>query len=111
MYPQHSHFPIETPRDASTRVEKYLIEAVKVFQYQETNHPGRHTHALETLTKIFRDATEKFPEETPTQAQTSTNPMQTHALHATPRNHQRVTRSNTPGIIYSHLQNPTTKTY
>ena len=65
MYPQHICVPVEAPRDSETSVEKYLIEAVKTLQDQETNHPGRHTQSLETLTKIFSDITEKFPEETP----------------------------------------------
>ena len=93
---------------AAKRVAKDLIEAVEIFQDQETNHMGRHTQAIETLTKIFSNTTEKFPEETLPQAQTSTNPTQPNALRDAKRNHQQVKRSNNPGIISAPLQNPMT---
>ena len=57
LYPQHSRFPFEIPRGAYTRLAKDLIKSVKVLQDQETNHPGRHTHALKILTKIFSNTT------------------------------------------------------
>ena len=99
MYPQHSCVPIEAPRDTDTRVVKDPIEAVKKLQDQETNHPTRHTQSLKTLTKIFSGITEKLPEDTPPQAQISTNPTQPNAFRTATRNHQQFTRSNTPGII------------
>ena len=94
------------------RVKKYLINAVKKNQDQNTNHLGRHMQALKNLTKIFRDTTAKIPEETPPKSQTPTNPTQPNALRATTSNHHQVTRYNTPGIISSPVQNQnlTTKT-
>ena len=46
---KHSRFPIETPRDAATSLLKDLIKAVKIFQDEENNHPGRHTKSLVIL--------------------------------------------------------------
>ena len=54
LYPQYSRVPIETPRDEATSIARDLVKAVKGLQYQEKNHSGRHTQALETLTKIQR---------------------------------------------------------
>ena len=99
MYPQHIRVPIEAQRNAPTRVAKYLIKAVKILQDQETNHLGCHAQSLKTLTKIFSGITEKLPEDTPPQAQISTNPTQPNAFRTATRNHQQFTRSNTPGII------------
>ena len=111
MYPQHSRFHIETPRDESTRIDRDLIEAVKLLQDQDKNLPGRPTQAVETLTKQFKNIAETFPEGTLTQSQTSTNPAQLCALRATPSKHQQLIRSNTPGIIPAPLQNQIIKTY
>ena len=60
------------------------------------------------IEKYFNDTAETFPEGTPPQAQTSTNPTQPCALRATPLNHQRLTKSNTPVLIPVSLQNPIT---
>ena len=110
LYPQHSHVPIETPRDEATRIARQLIEAVKGLQDQEKNHQGRHTQALETLKMFFKDTVETFPERTPPQTQTSTNSTQLRALRTTPRNHQRLTQANTPGLIPAPVKNHITKT-
>ena len=99
LYPQHSCVPIETPKDAAKRLAKDLSDEVKGLKYQETNHQGRHTRTLKTLTKIFSGITDKLPEDTPPQAQISTNPTQPNAFRTATRNHQQFTRSNTPGII------------
>ena len=32
LYPQHSHVLIETPKDESARINRYLIEEVKVLK-------------------------------------------------------------------------------
>ena len=76
-----------------------------------TTNTVRHTKSLETLTKQFNDTAETFPEGTPPQSQTSTNPTQPRALRATPRNHEQLTGSNTPGLISTPLLNLITKTY
>ena len=34
LYPQHSHVPIEKPKDEATRISRHLIEAVKGLQDQ-----------------------------------------------------------------------------
>ena len=80
------------------------------MQDKDTNHPLQHTQALETLTKSFNDTSEKFPEGTPPQAQTSTNPTQLCELRSKPCNHQQLTLSNKPGLILVPLQNQIKKT-
>ena len=63
------------------------------------------------MTTFFKDTAETFTEKILPKAQTSTNPTQPRALRATPRNHQRLTRANTQGLIPTPLQNYITKTY
>ena len=85
--------------DEARRVAQHLIRAIQRLRQENEQFPGRHVNALEKLSRIFQEQTGHVENLHLPSTPTSVNPTGPREIRQAPRTHQRVTRSNTPGLL------------
>ena len=54
LYTQHCKIRIERPMDKARTIAAYLVQAINKLKSQTQTHLGRHTTALDAISKIFK---------------------------------------------------------
>ena len=102
--------PIEIPTDETKRISVKLLGAFRKLQDQNRQYPGRHTTALEALSRIFKGQADTLPDySTAVLHQTSTIKKIPEATQQAPRVHSKITQAQTLKRIYEGEKMPTSE--